>query len=151
MPMTLGEVSDPIDLQALDETWMIVASRTDGELILLHAETLAPTRTRTTRGAATRPGHVVRSPDGTQVLVLNDGDGTAATSSALFAEPHPLEPLDEVPLGAGHHSAAFAGAHVVITSAADCNISIVALEDPSAAVAVAAPSCDPAPAPHGCA
>jgi DNA-binding beta-propeller fold protein YncE len=146
LPLTLGDVSDPVDLQALDHEWMIVASRADGELILLDADTLAPTRLRTSRGAATRPGHVVRSPDSSQVLVLNDGDGTAATSSALFVAAHPFEPQDEVPLGAGHHSAAYAGEHVVITSAIDCTITIVPLDDPSASQTIAAPSC-----PHGCA
>jgi hypothetical protein len=153
LPTTLGDVSDPVGLQPLDDTWMIVASRADGELVLVHAETLAPTRLRTSRGAATRPGHVVRFPDSPQLLVLNDGDGTAATSSAMFVGVDPFEPLGELALGAGHHSAAFAGAHVVITSAADCNamVSIVALDDASSPVTLAAPSCDPLPAPHGCA
>jgi hypothetical protein len=172
-------VSGPVDLQGLPEGYVGVnlsTGGTAGEVLFVDAHTmLEKTRFASSSGTGKRPVHSYVSP--TQAgkrywLTLNDGDGTAATNSALLVDvtkgsPDYLKPIGEVPLGIGHHKAGWSAAkpRAVITNIADCDrvVQVVDYSDPKAIQALATWSATdlggfdcaatPArrPSPHGCA
>jgi YVTN family beta-propeller protein len=182
-PGTLTDVTGPTDLQALDDGHLVVNLTGRNEVLVVDGATmLEVARLPSSASTGTRPVHGYLSPviGGTQYwMALNDGAGQEAENSARFFALSPASPwiaaAGEVPLGIGHHKAAFSKtkARVVISSIGDCDdvLSVYDFSDVGDIKAVArltaaqagwdgsdfAHTCDPTymtgvpPAPHGCA
>ena len=184
-PGAITNVTGPVDLQALASGKLLVNLTGRNEILIFDGTTmLEDARLSSSAGTATRPVHSYLTPEraGHQYwITMNDGaDGEAPTNSARFIDVMPgsatyLQAVGEVPLGIGHHKAAFSTTRdrVVISNIADCD-SVMAVYDYSdiANIQVVATltaeqagwdgssfprTCDPTyttglpPAPHGCA
>jgi hypothetical protein len=131
-PGAVQGVSNPTDLQALDDGTLLV-NLTDQNHVLEVDPTsmLEIARVHSSFDTAQRPVHSYISPPHsgkTYWLALNDGtEGEAASNSAAFLDITPgsaryLEHVGEVPVGIGHHKATFSATRerVVISNIADC-------------------------------
>jgi hypothetical protein len=184
-PGAVQGVSGPTDLQALDDGTLLVNLTDQNHVLVVDPRSmLEVARVHTSFGAAQRPVHSFISParaGKTYWLALNDGtEDDPATNSAAFLDITPgsdryLQHVAEVPVGVGHHKAAFSATRerVVITNIADCDrvlgvydysniqqiteVAVMSSADAGWDGSTFDKTCDPTyqtgvpPAPHGCA
>jgi YVTN family beta-propeller protein len=181
---TIPNVTGPVDLRALPDGHVLVNLTGRNEVLIVDGRTmLERARVPSSSRGAVRPVHSYVTPTlagRTFWLTLNDGTANMpATNSALFIDLTPgaqyLKVAGEVPLGVGHHKAAFSTSRprVVISNISDCDdvLTVFDYSDPGSikrlATLTAADAgwdgasfgrtCDPTymkgvpAAPHGCA
>ncbi len=130
---TVPNVSGPVDIQALADGHVLVNLTGRNEVLIVDGRTMLETaRLPSSTKGATRPVHSYISPQLAGIrywFTFNDGTANmAATNSALLIDVTPgrpsyLKPVGEVPLGVGHHKAAFSNTlpRVVISNISDCD------------------------------
>jgi hypothetical protein len=131
-PGAVQGVSNPTDLQALDDGTLLVNLTDQNHILAVDPlDMLELARVHSSFRVAQRPVHSYISPthSGKKYwLALNDGTGgEPITNSACFLDVTPgsdqyLEHVGEAPIGIGHHKATFSATRerVVITNIADC-------------------------------
>ncbi|MEY2934774.1 MAG: Virginiamycin lyase [Pseudomonadota bacterium] len=131
-PGAVQGVTSPTDMQALDDGTVLVNLTDQNHVLIVDPRTMLEiARVHTSFNTAQRPVHSYISPtrNGKKYwLALNDGtEGERSTNSAAFLDLSPdssryLEHVGEVPVGIGHHKAAFSATRerVVISNIADC-------------------------------
>ena len=128
----IADVNGPTDMQALDDGTLLVNLSDDDDILIADGKTmLEKSRIPSSAIGGKRPVHSYISPErgGKRYwMTLNDGDGTKATNSARFVDVAPgsatyLTAVGEVPLGIGHHKAAFSATRerVAISNLGDCD------------------------------
>jgi YVTN family beta-propeller protein len=188
-PGTVTNVTGPVDLQALEDGHLMVNLTGRNEILVIDGRTmLEVARVPSSGGGGTRPVHSYLTPDygGTRYwMTLNDGEGELAENSACLVDvtagsASRFDVVGEIPLGIGHHKAAFSKtrARMVVSNISDCDnvMSVYDFSDPAdiqvlatltgadAGFSAADPGegefdpafCDPTyqrglpPSPHGC-
>lgn len=184
-PGAVQQVLGPTDLQALADGTLLVNLTAQNTILLVDPRSMLEiARLPSSTLGAVRPVHSYITPehDGASYWVaLNDGtEDRVETNSACFVDVMPTSPrylqaVAEVPLGVGHHKAAFSAtrARVVFSNIADCDrvLTVYDYSDVSQIRELAnldaaqagwdgtsfEKTCDPSyaagvpPAPHGCA
>jgi YVTN family beta-propeller protein len=187
---TVTDVTGPVDLQALADGTLMVNLTGRNEILAIEGDSmLEVARLPSSGGGGIRPVHSYLSPDydgASYWMTLNDGEGERAENSACLVDVTEgsdtrFQVVGEVPLGLGHHKAAFSKTQprAVISNISDCEdtLSVFDFADPAEVQKLAtltgaqagfdAPDpgeggfdpafCDPTyerglpPAPHGCA
>lgn len=147
-----GAISDadtPTDLYALDDGHLLLHLTGRNEVAALDGRTMTEvSRWASSSMGATRPIHAYISPalDGEQYwFAQNDGDGTSATSSVQIIDLMPssstyLQPVGEVGLGAGHHTAGFSpdSQRGIFGALSDCDAPLTVVDFSDATSPVAA-------------
>jgi YVTN family beta-propeller protein len=129
---TVTQVLGPVDMQALPGGYVGVNLSTGNQVLFVDARTmLEVARIPSSRTGGVKPVHAYLSPvrqEKQYWLAFNDGDGTAASNSALFIDvaegsARRFQAAGEVGLGIGHHKAAFSTTQerVVISNISDCD------------------------------
>jgi hypothetical protein len=131
-PGEIPGMAGPSDMQIL-ENGILMVNLTDSNMILVvEAKTmLEKDRIPSSGIGATRPVHsfITNEFNGKKYWVsMNDGAGTTATNSARFVQIKPghpdyLKAVGEIPLGVGHHKAAWSTTRerAVISNIGDTN------------------------------
>lgn len=132
-PGAVQQVTQPTDMQALDDGTLLVNLTDRGETLIIDPRTMLEIgRVSSSDKKAVRPVHSYLTPehDGKRYwMALNDGtEGDASTNSARFVDVTPgskkyLKAAGEVALGIGHHKAAFSATRerVVLSNISDCD------------------------------
>ena len=152
-----GAISDadtPTDLYALSDGHLLVHFTGRNEVAAIDGRAMTEVgRWDSSNLGATRPIHAYITPeiDGEQYwLALNDGDGTAATSSVQLIDVAPesatfLTAVGEIALGAGHHTGGLSpdSQRAILGSLNDCDAPLTVVDysdatNPSAVLAITA-------------
>jgi YVTN family beta-propeller protein len=131
LPGAVQNVTQPVDMQVLDDGTVLVNLTDRGEILVVDGKTMLEIARLPSSGiGGTRPVHSYLSPThGKRFwMTLNDGTGgKPETNSARFVDIDPkspsyLKPVGEVAIGVGHHKATFSTKleRVVVTNIGDC-------------------------------
>lgn len=141
---SVEDVESPYGMQALPDGTVLVNLVNLGEILVVDGvEVTERDRLPASSMGGTRPNDSYISPEHgghTYWLTLNDGAGTAESNTAVFVDVDPdsasyLTPVGEIPIGVGHHQAAFSAdqARVVVSNFNQCDdiLSVYDYSDPA--------------------
>lgn len=146
---TISDADTPTDLYALDDGTLMLHLTGRNEVAAIDGRAMTElARWGSSAIGGTRPIHAYISPElggESYWFAQNDGDGTAATSSVQIIDIVPtsstyLQPLGEIGLGAGHHTAGFSpdSQRGIFGALSDCDAPLTVVDFSDASLPVAA-------------